>query len=137
MTKLSLGTSQFMYANMIVLYFGKNTQIKCVSVCGVSRWVDNNSNGKKVTHKVLCYFPLTHCLKRLCGCRLTAKEMRWHYTDRPNKEDVLHHLADEKIWKSATTLVSRNKRNRNLVPQGSKNNSVARTCMLNTKVTYF
>ena len=68
-------------------------------ICGTCRWVNDNSNQKMVPHKVLCYFLLTPCLKRLYGCRHTAKEMRWHYIDRPNEEGVLHHPANGKAWK--------------------------------------
>ena len=61
--------------------------------------MDDNSKGKIVPQKVLCYFPLTPRLKRLYGCRHTAKEMRWHYSDRPNKEGVLSYPTDGKVWK--------------------------------------
>ena len=61
--------------------------------------MDDNSNGKMVPHKVLHCFPLTHHLKRMYSCIHTAKEIRWHYTDRPNEEGMLHHPADRKAWK--------------------------------------
>ena len=65
--------------------------------------MDNNSKGKKVSHKVLRYFPLTPRLKRLYGCRHTVKEMRWHYTDRLNEKGVFRHPADGKAWKDFDT----------------------------------
>ena len=58
--------------------------------------MDDNSKGKIVPQKVLRYFPLTPRLKRLYGCRHIAKEMRWHYTDRLNKEGVCVILLMEK-----------------------------------------
>ena len=68
-------------------------------ICGTSRWVDDITKEKMVPHKVFCYFPLTPRLKCLYDCRYTAKEMRWHHTDRPNKEGVLRHPTDGKMWK--------------------------------------
>ena len=33
------------------------------------------------------------------GYRHTTNKMRWHYTDRPNEENVLRYPADGKAWK--------------------------------------
>ena len=42
-------------------------------------------------------------MKRLYCCRHTAKEIRWHYNDRLNKEGLLHHTVDGKMWKDFDT----------------------------------
>ena len=89
-----------MYVNTTVPYFGKNMQKENLCpICGTSRWVDDNSKVKKVSHKVLRYFPLTHQLKHLYSCRHTVKEMRWHCIDWPNEEGVWCHPANGKVWK--------------------------------------
>ena len=93
------GTSQFIYVNTTVPYFGKNMQIKMCPICGTSQQVDDNNKGKMVPHKVLHYFLLKPRLKRLYGCRHIIKEMRWHYTNRPNEEGVLRYPTDGKAWK--------------------------------------
>ena len=72
-------------------------------ICGASCWVDKNYKGNQVPHKVLHYFSLTSRLKRLYSCRHTANEMMWHYTNRPNKEGVLHHPIYGKVWKDFDT----------------------------------
>ena len=80
-----------MYANMIVLYFGKNTQIKmCVQfVVQVNGWTITTR--ERTFLKALHCFPLTPRLKHLYGCKHTAKEIRWHYTDQSNEEGVLRY----------------------------------------------
>nr|GEW08943.1 hypothetical protein [Tanacetum cinerariifolium] len=49
-------------------------------VCNTSRWKDNNTTGKKVPKKVLCYFLIIPRLQRLYKPSHTAKEMTWHAT---------------------------------------------------------
>ncbi|XP_073119967.1 uncharacterized protein [Henckelia pumila] len=71
------------------------------SVCGLSRWVDKNTNtkGKKIPKKVMRYFPLTPRLKRLYSSRHTARDMRWHDAERLKDDGVLRHPADGSAWK--------------------------------------
>ncbi|GJW26326.1 uncharacterized protein Tco_0040137 [Tanacetum coccineum] len=57
-------------------------------VCGKSRWKNKNTKGKKVTKKVLRYFPLTSRLRRMYNSRHIAKYMTWHATGKC-KENVM------------------------------------------------
>ena len=71
------GTSKFMYANTIVPYIRKNTQIKMFVqfVVQVDGWIIIYSKGKKIPHKVLRYFPLAPRLKHLYVVDILLK--RW------------------------------------------------------------
>ncbi|XP_062078722.1 uncharacterized protein LOC133834305 isoform X2 [Humulus lupulus] len=71
---------------------------KC-PVCGEDRWVDKNTKGKKVPHKVMRYFPLTPRLMRKYASRHIAQHMRWHHEQRIKEDGVLRHPADGKAWK--------------------------------------
>ncbi|KAJ9547255.1 hypothetical protein OSB04_019798 [Centaurea solstitialis] len=55
-----------------------------------SHWVNKNTKGKKVAHKVLRYFPLTSRLQRLYCSRHTAKNMIWHNTGRSEDGAMRH-----------------------------------------------
>ena len=99
MSKLGLGYQSIHVCKFDCALFWKEyaTLEKC-PVCGESRWIDSNTKGKKVPHKVLRYFPVTPRLKRLYGSRHTAKHMRWHFTGRSTEEGVLRHPVDGKAW---------------------------------------
>ena len=76
MTKLSLGYESIHVCKYdCALFWKEHTNKNMCPVCCISHWVDKNNKEKKVPHKVLHYFPLTFRLKRLYGCRHTAKEM--------------------------------------------------------------
>ncbi|XP_023753719.2 uncharacterized protein LOC111902075 [Lactuca sativa] len=70
---------------------------KC-PVCNESRWVDENTKGKKVAHRVLRYFPVTPRLQRLYCSRHTAKDMIWHSTEQ-SKDSTMIHPVDGTSWK--------------------------------------
>ncbi|XP_073064444.1 uncharacterized protein [Primulina eburnea] len=82
-----------------VLFWKENAGLQNCPVCGVSRWVDKNTKGKKIPRKVMRYFPLTPRLKRLYSSRHTAREMRWHDAERLKDDGVLRHPADGSAWK--------------------------------------
>ncbi|KAL7603049.1 hypothetical protein Lser_V15G18904 [Lactuca serriola] len=67
-------------------------------VCNESQWVDENTKGKKVAHKVLRYFPVTPRLQCLYCSRHTAKDMIWHSTGR-SKDGTMLHPVDGTSWK--------------------------------------
>lgn len=53
--------------------------------CKASRWKINMRNGevkKGVPQKVLRYFPIIPRLKRMFRSEQTAKELRWHFTNK-------------------------------------------------------
>ena len=56
------------------------------------------SEGKRVSKKVLRYFPVTSRLKRLYSSRYTTKEMRWHHINKSNKDVVMKHPSNREAW---------------------------------------
>ena len=66
--------------------------------CKESRWVDKNTKGKKVAHKVLRYFPVGARLRCLYSSRHTAKDMIWHSVGR-SEEGIMRHPVDGTSWK--------------------------------------
>ncbi|CAL2228983.1 unnamed protein product [Prunus armeniaca] len=70
--------------------------------CKLSRWKKqgkgSKKKGKRVSWKVLRYFPLTPRLQRLFMSSKTAVDMRWHFKDRV-KDGVFRHPADFEAWK--------------------------------------
>lgn len=54
---------------------------------------------RKISAKVLRYFPLKPRLQRLFMSSETSKLMRWHHEER-NKDGVLRHPVDSEAWKS-------------------------------------
>jgi hypothetical protein len=52
----------------------------------------------KVPVKVMWYFPIIPCLKRLFRNKENAKLMTWHTSDR-KKDHMLRHPADESQWR--------------------------------------
>ncbi|XP_042460322.1 uncharacterized protein LOC122043812 [Zingiber officinale] len=82
-----------------VLYWKENAELLNCPICGVSRWVDKNTKGKKISKKVMRYFPLTPRLKGSYSSRHTARDMRWHDAERLKDDGVLRHPADGSAWK--------------------------------------
>ncbi|KAJ9567086.1 hypothetical protein OSB04_003052 [Centaurea solstitialis] len=76
----------------------EHAALQSCPVCNESRWVDKNTKGKKVAHKVLRYFPLTPRLRRLYCSRHTTKNMIWHSTGR-SPEGTMRHPVDGSSWK--------------------------------------
>ncbi len=89
--------------NDCMLYYKENSKANQCSVCHHSRWKTNNKdskgNGKKVSWKVLRYFPLKPRLQRLFMSMKIAADIRWHHDERLN-DGVLRHPANAKAWKS-------------------------------------
>ncbi|KAD2047930.1 hypothetical protein E3N88_41947 [Mikania micrantha] len=51
--------------NDCALFWERHYKLQNCHVCNESRWVDSNTKGKKIPHKVLRYFPLIPRLRRL------------------------------------------------------------------------
>ncbi|XP_052623770.1 uncharacterized protein LOC128129137 [Lactuca sativa] len=97
--KIGLGYEPIHVCKNDCFLFRKEHELlqKC-PVCNESRWVDENTKGKKVAHKVLRYFPVTPRLQRLYCSRHTAKYMIWHCT-RQSKDGTMIHPIDGTSWK--------------------------------------
>ncbi|KAI3725457.1 hypothetical protein L1987_65245 [Smallanthus sonchifolius] len=97
--KIGLGyESIHVCKNDCALFWKEHHSLQNCPVCNESRWVDSNTKGKKVAHKVLRYFPLTPRLRRLYCSRHTAKDMIWH-SIRRSEESTMRHLVDGSSWK--------------------------------------
>ena len=64
----------------------------------VPRYKDTHAQGKKIPHKVLCYFLLTPKLRRLYMSGQKAKDMKW-YIDKCVDDRIIRHSVDSKEWK--------------------------------------
>lgn len=84
--------------NDCALFWKENIGLEKCQVCGESRCKLNDGKGKKIPHKVLCYFPLIPRLQRLYMSRKTATHMRWH-SDKCKDDGIGRHLADCEEWK--------------------------------------
>ena len=84
--------------NDCALFWSEYKSWQHCPICKESRWVNKNTNGKKVAHKVLRYFPVGARLRRLYASRHTAKDMIWHITGR-SEEGTLRHPVDGSSWK--------------------------------------
>ncbi|XP_070010997.1 uncharacterized protein [Nicotiana sylvestris] len=72
-----------------------NKNVNKCNVCGASRW---KNDARKISAKVLRYFPLKPRLQTLFMSSETSKAMCWHHEER-NKDRVLRHPADSEAWK--------------------------------------
>ncbi|XP_062114422.1 uncharacterized protein LOC133825508 [Humulus lupulus] len=82
------------------LFYKEHSTKETCPICGSSRWISpEKTDGKKVPHKVMRYFPLTPRLKRLYNSRLTAKQMLWHYTGKSKDDGIMRHPVDGLAWK--------------------------------------
>nr|GEV83396.1 retrotransposon protein, putative, Ty3-gypsy subclass [Tanacetum cinerariifolium] len=71
------------YVNDCFLFQGDvNKDVHFCLVCNMSRWKDDNTPGKKVPKKVLCYFLIIPRLKSVYKSSHIAKEMTWHVTGK-------------------------------------------------------
>ncbi|GKD90164.1 hypothetical protein Tco_1365671 [Tanacetum coccineum] len=68
-----------------------------------SRLKDNNTTGKKVPKKVLCYFLIIPKLQRLYKSNHTAKQMTWHDTRKSTENGKMQYLFDGKAMKNFDT----------------------------------
>ncbi|XP_071714749.1 uncharacterized protein [Rutidosis leptorrhynchoides] len=104
MRKIGLGyESIHVCKNDCCLFWKENENKDRCPVCNESRWKDKNTNGRKVAHKVLRYFPLTPRLKRLYSSRHTAKDMTWHATGKCTENGKMRHPVDGTTWKDFDT----------------------------------
>ena len=62
------------------------------------RYKDTHAQGKKISYKVLHYFPLTPRLRRLHMSGQRAKYMRW-YMDKCVDDGITRHSVDSEEWK--------------------------------------
>lgn len=93
--------------NDCMLYWKENEKLDACNICGASRWKTNKhsgedkckSNGKKIPHKILRYFPLKPRLQRLFMCSKTASLMRWH-DGKKKKDGTMRHPVDGAAWES-------------------------------------
>ncbi|XP_062086482.1 uncharacterized protein LOC133792589 [Humulus lupulus] len=82
------------------LFYKEHSTKETCPICGSSRWISpEKTDGKKVPHKVMRYFPLTPRLKRMYSSRLTAKQMLWHYTGKSKDDGIMRHPVDGLVWK--------------------------------------
>ncbi|XP_071695093.1 uncharacterized protein [Rutidosis leptorrhynchoides] len=82
------------------LFWKEHANDETCHVCGVSRWKDKDTSGKKVPHKVMRYFPLTPRLRRLYKSRFTANHMTWHASGQSTEANKMHHPVDGTAWKN-------------------------------------
>nr|GEY23471.1 hypothetical protein [Tanacetum cinerariifolium] len=83
-----------------------NKDVHFCPVCNTSRWKDSNTPGKKVSKKVLLYFPIIPRLQRLYKSSHTAKEMTWHATKKCTEPGKMQHPVDGRAWKDFDTKYS-------------------------------
>ncbi|XP_028087367.1 uncharacterized protein LOC114288080 [Camellia sinensis] len=81
----------------VLFWKGNATLDKCPN-CKASRYKTNHGRGKKISHKVLRYFPLTPRLKRLYMSRKRAEDMKW-FKEKRLDDGELRHPADSDEWK--------------------------------------
>ncbi|XP_028087366.1 uncharacterized protein LOC114288079 [Camellia sinensis] len=85
----------------VLFWKGNATLDKCPN-CKASRYKTNHGRGKKISRKVLRYFPLTPRLKRLYMSRKRAEDMKW-FKEKRLDDGVLRHPADSDEWKEFDT----------------------------------
>jgi hypothetical protein len=96
--KIGLGyESIHVCKNDCMLYWKDDKGLQYCRICNTSRWVDKNTKGKKIPHKVLRHFPVADRLRRMYCCRHTAINMPWHKTGR-SVDGILRHPVDGTSW---------------------------------------
>ncbi|GJQ98660.1 hypothetical protein Tco_0009799 [Tanacetum coccineum] len=90
--------------NDCFLFWGDtNKDVHCCPVCKTSRWKDSNTLGKKLSKKVLRYFPIISRLQRLYKSSHTTKEMTWHATEKCMEPRTMQHPVNGRAWKDFDT----------------------------------
>ena len=84
--------------NNCALFWKEDKKLDKCPVCEVPRYKDTRTQGKKIFHKVLRYFPLTSKLRRLYMSGQRAKDMRW-YIDKRVDNGIMRHPVDNEKWK--------------------------------------
>ena len=85
--------------NDCILFYKDNEQATECLKCGEPRYKTDNRKAKKISQKILRYFPLILRLQRLYMSTKIAEKMRWHYEQRVLEENILSHLTDSLVWK--------------------------------------
>lgn len=93
--------------NDCMLYWKDTVNLDRCHSCGESRYlyetISDNNRTRKVSAKVLRYFPITPRLQRLYMSRVTSNFMSWHATKRPI-DGLMRHPADSPAWKELDRL---------------------------------
>jgi len=84
--------------NDCVLFWKNHADKEECPICKTSRWATVKGKGKKISHKVLRYFPIKPRLQRLFMSKDIAKDMRWHKDGRQD-DGNLRHPTDSILWK--------------------------------------
>ena len=85
--------------NDYVLFWKEHAdKVKCPTY-DTSRWSCVKGSGKKISQKVLWYFPIKLRLQRLFMSKDMAKYMRWHKDERKDDGNTLGHPAYSLAWK--------------------------------------
>ncbi|XP_042952270.1 uncharacterized protein LOC122289358 [Carya illinoinensis] len=85
--------------NDCALFWKDNADKDACPKCNASRWASSTTNQKRLSQKVLRYFPLKPRLQRLFISRKTAQAMRWHVEERVDEPNFMRHPADSRVWK--------------------------------------
>ncbi|WVZ51489.1 hypothetical protein U9M48_002633 [Paspalum notatum var. saurae] len=93
--------------NDCILYRGDYRELECCPACEALQYkikrddpgdVEGERPRKSVPAKVMWYFPIIPCLRRLFRNKEHAKIIRWHKEER-KKDDMLRHPADGSQWR--------------------------------------
>ena len=97
------------YPSDCMLYSKEHANANECVVCGVSRWKSsddhstdeftNSTKKKKISAKVLRYFPLKPRLQRLYMSTKTTSHMKWHIDGRM-EDEMMRHPVDSLAWKN-------------------------------------
>ena len=84
--------------NDCALFWKENKNLDKCPVCEAPRYKGTRAQGKKIPHKVLCYFLLTPRLRRLYMSGQSAKDMRW-YIDKHVDDGIMRHPTNSEECK--------------------------------------
>jgi hypothetical protein len=73
-------------------------KVEC-QTCNTSRWSCVKGSNKRISQKVLQFFPIKSTLQRLFMSKDMAKHMRWHKDERKDDGNTLGHPTDGLAWK--------------------------------------
>ncbi|XP_075087560.1 uncharacterized protein LOC142169579 [Nicotiana tabacum] len=88
--------------NNCMLYWKDDKSLESCKVCGASRWKEDKrsgetkfKSGKKISYKILRYFPLKPRLQRLFISSKISSLMRWHHEKRVDDGIMRHPTVKE------------------------------------------
>ncbi|XP_074300461.1 uncharacterized protein LOC141631730 [Silene latifolia] len=82
-----------------MLFWEDDADLDKCKKCGEDRYkCKTTQNGKRVSKKVLTYFPLGPRLQRIYATKHIAGQMRWHY-ENPRVSGIMSHPSDGEAWK--------------------------------------